>query len=37
LPRELSPDEAPGGSRGLVSFVGEGLVFLSTHPVKSAL
>lgn len=27
LPRELSPDEAPGGARGLISFAGEGTVF----------
>jgi Tetratricopeptide repeat/Mitochondrial biogenesis AIM24 len=27
LPRELSPEEAPGGSRGLISFAGEGTVF----------
>jgi uncharacterized protein (AIM24 family) len=27
LPRELAPDEAPGGARGLISFAGEGTVF----------
>jgi hypothetical protein len=27
LPRELSPEEAPGGSRRLISFAGEGTVF----------
>ncbi len=27
LPRELSPDEAPGGARGLISFAGDGTVF----------
>jgi uncharacterized protein (AIM24 family) len=36
LPRELGGEEAPAGSRGLVSFVGEGLVFVSTQPVASA-
>ena len=27
LPRELSPDEAPGGLSGLISFAGDGMVF----------
>jgi uncharacterized protein (AIM24 family) len=27
LPRELSPEEAPGGARGLISFAGDGTVF----------
>jgi len=27
LPRELSPDEAPGGLTGLISFAGDGMVF----------
>ncbi len=29
LPRELSPEEAPGGSSRLISFAGEGTVFAS--------
>jgi uncharacterized protein (AIM24 family) len=29
LPRELSPEEAPGGSRRLISFAGEGTVFVA--------
>ena len=32
LPRELSPDEAPGGARGLVSFAGEGTVLAGAAP-----
>jgi hypothetical protein len=30
LPRELSPEEAPGGSKRLISFAGEGTVFTAT-------
>jgi uncharacterized protein (AIM24 family) len=32
LPRELSPDEAPGGARGLISFAGDGTVFAGAGP-----
>jgi hypothetical protein len=32
LPRELSPEEAPGGARGLISFAGDGTVFAGTGP-----
>ncbi|MET0592846.1 MAG: AIM24 family protein, partial [Polyangiaceae bacterium] len=31
LPRELSPEEAPGGSRRLISFAGEGTVFAAVN------
>jgi len=31
LPRELSPEEAPGGSRRLISFAGEGTVFAAVR------
>jgi hypothetical protein len=32
LPRELSPEEAPGGVGGLISFAGEGTVFSGVRP-----
>jgi uncharacterized protein (AIM24 family) len=32
LPRELSPEEAPGGARGLISFAGDGTVFAGAGP-----
>jgi uncharacterized protein (AIM24 family) len=32
LPRELSPEEAPGGARGLISFAGDGTVFAGVGP-----
>jgi uncharacterized protein (AIM24 family) len=32
LPRELSPEEAPGGAHGLISFAGDGTVFAGAGP-----
>jgi hypothetical protein len=36
LPRELSPEEAPGGARGLISFAGDGTVFAGAGPRAGA-
>jgi uncharacterized protein (AIM24 family) len=36
LPRELSPEEAPGGARGLISFAGEGTVFAGAGAARVA-